>query len=70
MQKIFLNLSTHVHPKSTIFKNIFGDMIFDGILILAVWHNRTRRVFSRNAETTIHHCTTYVLLMYNMHPVA
>jgi hypothetical protein len=36
MQKIFLNLSTHVHPKNTLFKNIFGDMIFDGILILAV----------------------------------
>jgi len=36
MQKILLNLSTNVHPKSTLFKNIFEDMIFDGILILAV----------------------------------
>jgi len=45
-------------------------MIFDGILILAVWHNRMRTVFSRNADTTIHHCTIHVLFMYNMHPLA
>jgi len=70
MQKIFLNFSIHIHSKSTLFKNIFGDTIFDGILILAVWHNRTRTVFSRHAETTLHHCTTYVLFIYNMHPVA
>jgi hypothetical protein len=52
------------------FKNMFGDTIFDGILILAVWHNRTRTVFSQNAETALHHCTAYVLFMYNMHPMA
>jgi len=49
---------------------MFGDTIFDGILILAVWHNRTLTVFLRNTETALHHCTTYLLFMYNMHPVA
>jgi hypothetical protein len=44
--------------------------MFKGILILAVRHNRTRTVFSRNAETTLHHCKTYVVFMHNMHPVA